>query len=173
MSLAFAVFEERSRLSALLAHFCLIPDPRDPWRVAHPLREVLLPVVCGTMAERDDDDNISAWAKKPSTFLHADDRPGRRISPGKCRPSLPFSHSTSSMTLTLGRSMRPWPLSWSTSTSITPASAKALSISARKLGWLALTASRWSEPASPIFCAILALVAMASIETSAPFRPSL
>ncbi len=46
MSLAFAVFEEKSRLSARLDHFALIPDPRDPWRVAHPLCEVLLLVVC-------------------------------------------------------------------------------------------------------------------------------
>jgi predicted transposase YbfD/YdcC len=69
MSLAFAVFEEKSRLSALLAHFCLIPDPRDPWRVAHPLCEVLLLVVCGTMADCDDYDAIAAWGDENIGFL--------------------------------------------------------------------------------------------------------
>ena len=38
MSLAFAVFKEKSRLKALLDHFSIIDDPREPWRVAHPLR---------------------------------------------------------------------------------------------------------------------------------------
>jgi hypothetical protein len=39
MSLAFAVFEEKSRLSSLLDHFSTIEDPREPWRVAHPLQD--------------------------------------------------------------------------------------------------------------------------------------
>lgn len=69
MSLAFAVFEEKSRLSALLDHFALIPDPRDPWRVAHPLCEVLLLVVCGTMADCDDYDGVAAWGEKHLAFL--------------------------------------------------------------------------------------------------------
>ena len=47
MSLAFAVFEEKSRLRALLDHFGVIEDPCDVRRVAHPLREVPLLVVCG------------------------------------------------------------------------------------------------------------------------------
>jgi predicted transposase YbfD/YdcC len=69
MRLAFAVFEEKSRLSALLDHFALIPDPRDPWRVAHPLCEVLLLVVCGTMADCDDYDGVAAWGEKHLAFL--------------------------------------------------------------------------------------------------------
>ena len=36
MSLAFALFKEKSRLKALLDHFSIIDDPREPWRVAHP-----------------------------------------------------------------------------------------------------------------------------------------
>jgi hypothetical protein len=51
MSLAFAVFREKSRLRALLDHLSVIDDPREPWRVAHPLNEVLLLVVCGSMAD--------------------------------------------------------------------------------------------------------------------------
>src|SRR3954465_16084259 len=69
MSLAFTVFEEKSRLKALLEHFALIPDPRDPWRVAHPLAEVLLLVVCGTMADCDDYDGIAAWSEAHLPFL--------------------------------------------------------------------------------------------------------
>lgn len=69
MSLAFAVFEEKSRLKALLDHFSLIPDSRDPWRVAHPLAEVLLLVVCGTMADCDDYDGIAAWGEAHLAFL--------------------------------------------------------------------------------------------------------
>ena len=61
MSLAFAVFDERSRLRALLDHFASIDDPRDVRRIMHPLNEVLLLVVCDTMADCDDYDAISAW----------------------------------------------------------------------------------------------------------------
>ncbi|MEA2906535.1 MAG: hypothetical protein QOI12_3922, partial [Alphaproteobacteria bacterium] len=50
MSLATLAFSEKPRLRALLDHFAVIEDPREPWRVAHPLPEVLLLVVCGTIA---------------------------------------------------------------------------------------------------------------------------
>jgi len=63
MSLALAVFNEKPRLRALLDHFAAIEDPRDPWRVAHPLPEVLLLVVCATMADCDDHDAIAAWGQ--------------------------------------------------------------------------------------------------------------
>jgi predicted transposase YbfD/YdcC len=69
MSLAFAVFKEKSRLKALLDHFSTIDDPREPWRVAHPLPEVLLLVVCGTMADCDDYEAIAAWGKTHLGFL--------------------------------------------------------------------------------------------------------
>ncbi len=39
MGLAFAVLKEKSRLKSLLDHFVIIEDWREPWRVAHPLRE--------------------------------------------------------------------------------------------------------------------------------------
>ncbi|WP_287297574.1 transposase family protein [Mesorhizobium sp.] len=45
---------EKRRLEALLEHFAAIEDPRVPWRVAHPLPEVLLLVVCGTIWDCDD-----------------------------------------------------------------------------------------------------------------------
>src|SRR6202161_646338 len=69
MSLAFAVFEEKSRLKSLLDHFSTMEEPREPWRVAHPLPEVLLLVVCGTMADCDDYEAIAAWGKINLAFL--------------------------------------------------------------------------------------------------------
>jgi predicted transposase YbfD/YdcC len=69
MSLAAAVLPEKSRLRALLDHFALIEDPREPWRVAHPLPEVLLLVVCGTIADCDDYEGIAAWGEAHLRFL--------------------------------------------------------------------------------------------------------
>jgi predicted transposase YbfD/YdcC len=69
MSLAVAVFEEKSRLKSLLDHFSTIDDPRESWRIAHPLAEVLLLVVCGTMADCDDYEAIAAWGATHLTFL--------------------------------------------------------------------------------------------------------
>jgi predicted transposase YbfD/YdcC len=60
---------EKSRLRALLDHFAVIDDPREPWRVAHPLPEVLLLVVCGTIADCDDYEGIAAWGKAHLKFL--------------------------------------------------------------------------------------------------------
>lgn len=54
---------EKPRLRALLDHFAAIEDPRDPWRVAHPLPEVLLLVVCGTICDCDDYDLIADWGE--------------------------------------------------------------------------------------------------------------
>jgi predicted transposase YbfD/YdcC len=60
---------EKSRLRALLDHFAEIEDPRDPWRVAHPLAEVLLLVVCGTICDCDDYDLIADWGEAHLAFL--------------------------------------------------------------------------------------------------------
>jgi predicted transposase YbfD/YdcC len=54
---------EKSRLAILLEHFATIEDPRDVRRVTHPLSEVLLLVVCATMADCDDYDHIAAWGE--------------------------------------------------------------------------------------------------------------
>jgi predicted transposase YbfD/YdcC len=69
MSFAEAEFGEKSRLRALLEHFSVIEDPRVAWRVAHPLPEVLLLVVCGTIADCDDYDTIAAWGEQRLDFL--------------------------------------------------------------------------------------------------------
>jgi predicted transposase YbfD/YdcC len=69
MSLAAFAAPERSRLRALLDHFAVIEDPREPWRVAHPLPEVLLLVVCGTIADCDDYEGIAVWGEAHLSFL--------------------------------------------------------------------------------------------------------
>ena len=59
----------RSRLSALLEHVSAVEDPRDVRRILHPLPEILLLVVCGTIADCDDYEDIAArGARRISTF---------------------------------------------------------------------------------------------------------
>jgi hypothetical protein len=41
----------KSRLALLLQHFLQLKDEREPWRVAYPLKEVLL-VTCATIGFR-------------------------------------------------------------------------------------------------------------------------
>jgi predicted transposase YbfD/YdcC len=69
MSIAVVLPPEKSRLRALLDHFAVIDDPREPWRVAHPLPEVLFLVVCGTIADCDEYDGIAAWGEAHLEFL--------------------------------------------------------------------------------------------------------
>ena len=61
----------KPRLKALLEHFGRIEDPREPWRVAHPLPEVLLLVVCGAICDCDDYDLIAEWGERNLSFLRA------------------------------------------------------------------------------------------------------
>jgi len=60
---------EKPRLRLLLDHFALIEDDREAWRVAHPLPEVLLLVVCGTIAASDDFEDIADWGEDNLAFL--------------------------------------------------------------------------------------------------------
>ena len=60
---------EKSRLRALPDHFSIIDDPRGAWRVAHPLAEVLLLVVRGTICDCDDFDGIADWGEEHPGFL--------------------------------------------------------------------------------------------------------
>ena len=69
MSLVADVAPQKSRLGVLLDHFAAVDDPRDVRRIAHPLAEVLLLVVCGTMADCDDYDAIAAWGCAHLGFL--------------------------------------------------------------------------------------------------------
>jgi hypothetical protein len=51
------------RAKSLLQHFAAVKDIRQPCKVTYLLKEGLLLVVCGTMAARDDDDDIVLWGK--------------------------------------------------------------------------------------------------------------
>ena len=76
----FPVFApQKSRLGVLLDHLAAIDDPRDVRRIAHPLAEVLLLVVCATMADCDDYDHVAAWGEAHLDFL---------------RRYLPYEHGT-------------------------------------------------------------------------------
>jgi len=69
MTLAVWASADKPRLRALLDHFAVIEDPREPWRVAHPLPEVLLLAVCGTIADCDDYESIAEWGEAHLAFL--------------------------------------------------------------------------------------------------------
>ena len=58
-----------SRLRLLLDHLGHVDDPREPWRVAHPLAEVLFLAVCDTIADCDDYDAIADWGAAHLPFL--------------------------------------------------------------------------------------------------------
>src|SRR3954462_10664253 len=60
---------EKPRLRRLLDHFSAVTDRREQWRVAYPLPEVLLLVVCGTIASCDDSDDIVDWGEAHLAFL--------------------------------------------------------------------------------------------------------
>ena len=73
----------KSRLAALLDHFAVVEDPRDVRRILHPLNEILLLVVCGTIADCDDYEEIAAWGAAHLPFLrrhlpYANGVPGER-----------------------------------------------------------------------------------------------
>jgi predicted transposase YbfD/YdcC len=57
------------RRKSLLEHFSAIKDSRQPCKVMYPLGEVLLLVVCGTMAACDDYDDIVLWGSRHLDFL--------------------------------------------------------------------------------------------------------
>ena len=54
---------------ALLDHFSALDDPRQAWKVVYPLPEVLLTVLCGTMAGAEDFVEIQRWADRKLDFL--------------------------------------------------------------------------------------------------------
>lgn len=60
---------EKARAKSLLEHFSEVEDFRAGWRVAHPLPEILLLVVCATIASCDDFDDIAAWGEEHLPFL--------------------------------------------------------------------------------------------------------
>src|ERR1700678_3612140 len=59
----------KPRLRLLLDHFSKIKDARQAWKVAYPLCEVLFLVVCGTIANCDDYEDIVDWGEAHLSFL--------------------------------------------------------------------------------------------------------
>ena len=64
-----SAFSAKPRLRLLLDHFSQINDTRQSWKVAYPLREVLLLVVCATIANCDDYEEIVDWGNANLAFL--------------------------------------------------------------------------------------------------------
>lgn len=60
---------EKPRRKSLLEHFAEVEDFRANWRVMYPLPEILLLVVCATIASCDDFDDIAAWGEAHIPFL--------------------------------------------------------------------------------------------------------
>ncbi|MGI9169046.1 MAG: ISAs1 family transposase [Caulobacteraceae bacterium] len=59
----------KPRLRGLLEHFSEVRDPRQACKVMYPLREVILLVVCATIADCDDYDEIADWGETHLDFL--------------------------------------------------------------------------------------------------------
>jgi len=53
----------------LLDHFSALEDPRQAWKVLYPLPEILLIVLCGTIAGAEDFCEIQRWAEQKLDFL--------------------------------------------------------------------------------------------------------
>ena len=58
-----------SRSRSLMEHFSGIKDPREGWRVLYPLRELLLLVLCATLAGMEDFVEIKLWGDQRLGFL--------------------------------------------------------------------------------------------------------
>jgi predicted transposase YbfD/YdcC len=54
---------------SLIEHFTALRDPRQSWKVLFPLPEVLLVVLCGTLAGAEDFVEISRWGQMHQAFL--------------------------------------------------------------------------------------------------------
>ena len=54
---------------ALLDHFSALDDPRQSWKVVYPLPEVLLLILCGTLAGAEDFVEIERWGRRKLDFL--------------------------------------------------------------------------------------------------------
>lgn len=60
---------EPTRLRLLLDRLSKIEDPREPHKVAHPLNEIMLLAICGTIVGCDDYDAIADWGAVNLEFL--------------------------------------------------------------------------------------------------------
>ena len=58
-----------SRSVGLLDHFSALEDPREGWRVLYPLPEIVLLVLCATLAGMEDFVEIRLWGQERLEFL--------------------------------------------------------------------------------------------------------
>lgn len=56
-------------VASLLGHFSALDDPRQSWKVVYPLPEILLVVLCGTLAGAQNIVEIRQWAGHKLAFL--------------------------------------------------------------------------------------------------------
>lgn len=54
---------------SLIDHFAALDDPRQSWKVLFPLPEVLLLVLCATLAGAEDFVEIKRWGQMHQAFL--------------------------------------------------------------------------------------------------------
>lgn len=54
---------------SLIEHFSALEDPRQAWKVIYPLPEILLLVLCATLAGADDFVETEAWGEEHLDFL--------------------------------------------------------------------------------------------------------
>jgi hypothetical protein len=54
---------------SLIEQFAALEDPRQSWKVLFPLPEVLLLVLCGTLAGAEDFVEIRRWGQMHQDFL--------------------------------------------------------------------------------------------------------
>jgi hypothetical protein len=63
--------------TSLIDQFAVLKDPRQAWKVVYPLPEILLLVLCGSLAGAEDFVEIRRWGRVNLEFL---------------RRFLPFAH---------------------------------------------------------------------------------
>ena len=56
-------------VASLIEHFAALQGPRQSWKVLFPLPEVLLVVLCGTLAGAEDFVEIRRWGQMHHEFL--------------------------------------------------------------------------------------------------------
>ncbi len=83
------------RSASLLDHFSALEDPRQGWRVVYPLPEILLLVLCATLAGMEDFVEIRLWGDERLDFLRRF-LPYERGMPATTRSTMSSTRSTRS-----------------------------------------------------------------------------
>jgi hypothetical protein len=54
---------------SLIEHFSALEDPRQAWKVVYPLPEIMLLVLCATIAAAEDFVEVQRWGREKLSFL--------------------------------------------------------------------------------------------------------